>query len=314
MITVIKSLLDKDGDFYKDILSEITSVDNLENISGQELDVFNYLSDSYNNSGFTPSSNLLLEKFPEYEIPLSQSKTLDGRDLQVYLGNVLKQRRDMSLSRKFMSLANKASSGDLTQEEIDSVMNSAVQLEEDDTPEIDIDSEEGFKQFYEQKKTRPKGIVTTIPEIDEKIGGVPYGFIMTIAAFVGNYKSLLATNIAYHNAKKLGYNVCYMSLEVPKDEMLYNLFCRMSVESKYDEFSFLPHKKIREMALNNEEEEYMFERIVHDYYDVSDNQGIIKILDETSFNSYSFLEIKKKLYQVDDEMKAENGLGKVVGS
>ena len=98
MITVIKSLLDKDGDFYKDILSEITSVDNLENISGQELDVFNYLSDSYNNSGFTPSSNLLLEKFPEYEIPLSQSKTLDGRDLQVYLGNVLKQRRDMSLS------------------------------------------------------------------------------------------------------------------------------------------------------------------------------------------------------------------------
>lgn len=125
---------------------------------------------------------------------------------------------------------------------------------------------------------------------------------------VVTHNTTFATNIAYHNTMENKYNICYVSLEVPKEDMMFNLLSRHSLSTDFDKFDYISSKKMRDCNMSPDEEDYLFNTILPDFYDLS-KHGMIKILDETDFNTLSFSEIREKLYQVDDEMKQKTGYG-----
>ena len=62
------------------------------------------------------------------------------------------------------------------------------------------------------------------------------------------------------------------------------------------------------MTSYKEGETYLYDVIAPDFYNVKDT-GMIKILDETDFKSFSFAEIRAKLKEVDGEMFEKTGYG-----
>ena len=87
--------------------------------------------------------------------------------------------------------------------------------------------------------------MTGVSEIDSKIGGLSYGSLNVVLGYTGQFKSLWLLNMAYNNTYNLGYNVCFISLEVSKRDILWNLLSRHSYDSreKYLSLSLIPIKR-----------------------------------------------------------------------
>jgi replicative DNA helicase len=106
--------------------------------------------------------------------------------------------------------------------------------------------------------------------------------------------------MAYYNSYYLGYNVCFISLEVSKKDMLWNILSRHSYSDKFTQMSYVPHDEIRKGALSPEKEAFLFDVVAKDL--AENSKGKFIILDETDFKDFSFSEIMTKLYEVDDEV------------
>ena len=148
-----------------------------------------------------------------------------------------------------MKIAGEVASSGMTYEHMDVIRQFFTLADVGDVVDV-TENPESFRDFYKLKKTQPTGLQTFIKEIDSKIGIAP-GTTAVLAGWVGSYKSTFGTNIVYNNAK-LNYNIVLVSLEVPKEEVMYNLLCRHSFDSKFSEYSFIPHNKIRHCELTEE--------------------------------------------------------------
>jgi len=89
---------------------------------------------------------------------------------------------------------------------------------------------ETLKEQYDNM-TQKEGIKTGLSKIDEETGGIHFGTTNAVCGFTGSGKSTLALNIAY-NALTQGYNVCYISLELCANHVMYNLLSRHSITNK----------------------------------------------------------------------------------
>ena len=114
------------------------------------------------------------------------------------------------------------------------------------------------------------------------------------------HNTTFAINIGYNNTYKMGYNVVYISLEVPKEDIIYNILSRHSFDSKFTKYPYIGHRRIRQCELNPEEEEFVFEEVLNDF--MEEGKGDLVILDETDFKSFTFPEIRKKLEEVDERI------------
>lgn len=114
------------------------------------------------------------------------------------------------------------------------------------------------------------------------------------------HNTTFATNIGYNNAYKMGYNVVFVSLEVPKEDIIFNVLSRHSFDTKFGKYPYVGHDKIRKCLLSEEEEEFVFDTVLTDFEEES--KGDLIILDETDFSEFSFPEIRKKLEEVDDRI------------
>ena len=109
-------------------------------------------------------------------------------------------------------------------------------------------------QLYSEMKQRPKGMKTGIKAIDEKIGGMTAGTVTTLAGFTSHFKTTFALNIAYLNSYYRGYNVVYITLETPKQDMYWNLLSMHSYDTKFSKYNYIEHERIRRGLLTPEEE------------------------------------------------------------
>lgn len=305
MISVFKSLCDQSDEEVLSIIDELLSPENLPLLSTQEKAVFLFLKESVSSSQCTPSEEYLIIHFTEYRIPLESAHIYNDKDLWIYLNNLLARRRNQQVSMEMLGIAGEVTAGGLTTDHLE-MLGQLVVTEEVVEEATDNAS---FKERYLARKKQPKGLKTFIKEVDDYVKGLPYGFVMTIAGYVGQYKSLLATNIAYNNTKKLGYHIAYISLEVTKDEMLYNLYCRHSFEPKFDKYPVIPHGRIRDLELTPEEEDYLLNVVGEDYATTKGKEGTLVLLDESSFPNLSFSSIRRRLEKVDDELFEATGRG-----
>lgn len=119
------------------------------------------------------------------------------------------------------------------------------------------------------------------------------------------HNTTLACNMAYHNSYNLGYNIAVISLEMPREDYLYNILGRHSVDAKFTKYPFVPHGKIRHHDLSDEEEEYLLNDVLNDLVDNS--KGMLFVLDETDFRNMSYTEIRETLYRIDDICMEKTG-------
>lgn len=114
-------------------------------------------------------------------------------------------------------------------------------------------------------------------------------------------------NILYNNVYNLGYNCAVISLEVPREDYLYNVLGRHSSDSKFSKYPFISHEKIRRHTMSSDEEDYLLNEVLDDF--TNNSKGQLFILDETDFKNMSYTEIRETLYKVDDICFEKTGSG-----
>ena len=127
------------------------------------------------------------------------------------------------------------------------------------------------------------------------------------------HNTTFALNIAHINAYYLGYNIAYISLETPKEDMNWNLLsCHSFIQDApgFGKYNFVGHDKMRHCTMTPEEEDFIFNVVEPDLKNdyIGDDgkthkRGKIVILDESDFNTFSFSEITSVLEKVDDELE-----------
>lgn len=307
MERIVKTLLGKSQEEYTRYITLLLDVEKKELLSPQEISLLEFFEESVGVSNDVPNEDYVVDKFPEYKVPLENAKELDLHDLRIHYLSLIKNRTNLLVSRELMTVASEVTSSGLTYEHVDKIRQYLSIAE--DTDLIDNTSDaESFREFYNRKKEQPVGLVTHVKQIDEEIGGIAPGMLMVIGAYTASYKTVFAGNIVYNNAKKHKYNIAYISLEVPKEDLLINQLARHSYEPDFSDFSYIANKRIRDCVLSEDEEEYLFGTVSEDYFDYS-KYGMVTFLDETDFKTLSFGEIREKLEAVDDEMIEKTGYG-----
>lgn len=276
----------------------------------QERIYFDFIIQSFNSSGQTPSRDLFCKMFPETKTFLEDPGIVEIslNDLRVYIFNLVDLRVNDYISKRIEELNKKVKSIGITTEIADEFQR--LQKLSNRNKAKDIDIYINGRANYEELKLRPSGMETGIKDIDDKIGGMDEGTVTVIAGFTSQFKTTFAMNIAHRNAYKNNYNICYISLETKKQDIYWNLLCRHSYEGHLSKFDFVGHEKMRRCLLNQEQEDYVFDVVEKDLYSPyiipgtgeSVDRGQVIILDESDFDSFSFGEINAVLDEVDKKL------------
>lgn len=268
---------------------------------------FEYIINSFNSSGSTPSQNLFEMVFPEVAGQFENVKEIPVNDLRVYIFNLIDARVNSYIHDRLDELNRKVKSEGITSEITDEFNRLQGLSNRNKAKEVKLSI--NGREEYERLKSRPHGLLTGIKEVDEKIGGIDAGNVTTIAGFTSQFKTTFALNIAHLNAYHSGYNIAYISLETPKEDMYWNLLSLHSYDTKFPKFNFVGHDKMRWTTMTPEESDFIFNEVEPDLtadYEGRDGKmhkrGRIIFLDESDFKSFSFGEITAVLEKVDDEL------------
>lgn len=176
----------------------------------------------------------------------------------------------------------------------------------DDHSENLINTFENIKdkivEIYESQVDN-SGIKTGIGPIDEVIGGLHPGQVSIVAGFTGMGKSICSVSIM-HSAMEQGYNVAYISLELSKTHLMYNLISRHSLDNKFSKK--IEHRKLKTKSLTDDEWTYVKEHILPDFDEV---KGKFYILDEQDIEAYSYASFDSMLKEIEDLCISETGKG-----
>lgn len=301
MKNILKSIFDSSMNDHLILIEDLLSVQ-LSELESQYID---YLLKCFDSVGRFPTENIFISKYPETETMLKNAQVFTGKDLNFYVDEFIEKRKAKQLSSEIIDIASKVTEQGLTEEDIIKLQSKI----KDKGKQVD-ESSYSFANFidtYKHNKIKKVGLKTGVNYVDDIIGGLDKGTVNTIMAYTSQGKSMWATNIAYKNTYEDNYNVCMISLEVTKSEIQYNILTRHSNLDIFDKYPFIHKDKIKFATLNDEEEDYLMNTILKEYDE--NKKGMLFILDEDDFSNFSFSEIRKKLYQIDDICKEKSGHG-----
>lgn len=300
MKTIIKSFISITED---DLIQELETLQAI--LTPREEEYFNCITQAFYKLGETPTEAFLINEFPELKVQLEKATPMYGKDLEFYIKNFISKRKNQRLSMDVMNLASKIESEGLNEDDLEALKDRIeVSTKEISSNVYDLKS---YQDLYQQQKNLPSGMLTFVKHLDDMTGGMSPGTVNTFMAHTGSFKSTWALNIAYNNTYHLGFNIAVISLEVPKDLMLWNLISRHSKDAKFDKYDFISHSKMRYHKLTEEEEDYAFNTVLKDFTDNS--MGKLYLLDETDFINLSYSEIRDTLYKLDDMAIRDTGSG-----
>jgi hypothetical protein len=284
-------------------------------ISDDEKDIMQYIISSWESSGFTPDLLLLETAFPKAKGSFAGITELPATSLRVYMFNIIDDRVNRYIHDRMAKLNETVRDKGITSEITDEFDKLQRMSNRNKAKEISLNIDS--KAVYDEMKLRPLGMRTGIKAIDEKIGGMNKGTVTTIAGFTSQYKTTFALNIARIGSYYDGYNIAYLSLETPKNDMNWNLLSCHSYEPTLSTFSFVCHDRMRKCELTQAEEDFVFNvvekdlkgDVVIDSEGNTEKRGRIVFLDESDFDSFSFGEISAVLERVDEELEKDMGRG-----
>ena len=301
MKRIIKSILNL-KDIETELLEDLLSA----NITDTEKEYIDYILKSKTELSMLPTERAFIDKFPETEVFLEKQDIIAESDLEFAIRELIRDRKAFEAGKQLMNLASQVSTKGLSEDDLEKLRD---MIDSDNNVELSKASY-SFKEFhkqYEETKDKPTGLLTFVNEIDDMIGGMNYGTVNIIMAYVASFKSVWGVNIVYNNTYKLGYNVALISLEVPREMVQENILCRHSAENKFSQYPFICHNKIRNRTLSDEEEDFIFNTVADDLE--NNSKGKLFILDETDFVNMTFSEIRNTLYKIDDKCFELTGTG-----
>lgn len=245
-----------------------------------------------------PNRELLIQKFPNQGFEYAK-----GYAEETLLSNVelfLEEKKKMAVSSSLLRYVPRIQKEGLT----DEIKEELLKLTEDtntETKEIE-DISSIIEEKYNEEKEQG-GLLTGIEPVDEATGGIFPGTLTTIMGYTGAYKTLSAINITY-NAINAGKNVCYLSLEVPKDHLMYDILSRHSNNTKFNKQ--IGHFDLKKHKLSEEDKDYVFHTILPDYNSLS---GKALFLDESSVSSYTRLGFEQLFRKAEEHLIEETGRG-----
>jgi replicative DNA helicase len=139
------------------------------------------------------------------------------------------------------------------------------------------------------------GILCGVDRIDEVVNGFPYGTMTVVAAPPSMGKSTFAVNTAYHCIKR-GFKVCFVTLEVPKENLTYNFIARHAAHRGEMDLTAEPMHKGK---LTQEQGE-VFERMAAELKPLMEKN--LFILDASDFPKFDRAYLNKLWDQIDEAL------------
>lgn len=164
--------------------------------------------------------------FPILEKPLDYN-FLKGIDVNKYIDIVFfeyKRKRVEQIKLLMLSEQDQAKIQEFTRE-INLLLSKSKKLV------IETVGQFNFIEYYESMKNKPKGLLTNIKMVDDIIGGIGLGEVVTIGAPPSMGKTLMCVNMIHLNAKE-NYKCLFLSLEVFPNKMKYKFLSRFSYDGE----------------------------------------------------------------------------------
>ena len=293
---------------YKAILQNpevaLTAIEMIRNakhlFSREELDNFEYIADTTRRTGKCPSLDYFCQ---ERDLEIRKCREITESEVVDIVLNEIEERTNLVKSNRLMELANGITKSGIT-DDVYQQIRELTEVRSDNSYEDPFDT---AALKYDSLKERSAGLVTGVRAIDEKIGGMNPGSFNTIFAYVANFKTTWATNIAYKNSWDLGYNIVYFSLEVASENLMWNILSRHSFKTHLDKFPFIPHERIRFGSLSEKEDKFLKEEVIPDFR--NNGKGKLYIVDESDLNDHTFLGLERKMRELDEKCKKDTGHG-----
>lgn len=128
--------------------------------------------------------------------------------------------------------------------------------------------------------------------------------INIIAGQTGHGKSMVANSIAYR-AVKDGKNVMFISLEINKKRVFYQM---LSIHSRCvdKESDYISHSDIKKHKLNNYQEKHVFDDLWNDFNQM---KGNLYVIDEWDFDTSSINSLQEIMFLVEEYAQTHTGKG-----
>lgn len=266
-----------------------------------EIEVLNVYNRIKKDSNALPTIAMITQLCPNFR----PQQKINIKDMNASIRMFVKDRINKEASRQLLDLASIVSKEGIGE----TVSDSISKLLKSDT--VVAKYENIFDRIGDiyTRSADQSGIKTLTGKIDEYIGGLKPGQVSVIAAYTGQGKSTFCVGLT-HSAIKQGYNVCYLSLELNSEHILYDLISRHSVEkdenfnNKFDRG--IIQTNLKNKTLSKEDWDYTYHTILPD---LSNQPGKVYILDEQDIEAYSFFAFDNKLQEIDDKAIEETGHG-----
>ena len=281
-----------DSELVSNTLDTLNSLDILDQNEKVQLDVFNHLVEDL--GGF-PKPGTLVSKDSLY----GSARTIQKENLEDIVKIFIRNKRNMNFSAVLTNASLDLTKPDIKYETIVNTINEALIKFSPNTVEessVDTLSDEFFKSMTDKKENQ-KGVRFGIDPIDDKFRGVLPEDIVVIAGYAGSMKTTTASNLAY-NMLSEGKNVLYISLEVSKEDMLYNFITRNTMNG-----SLQPTTREKVIELSQEDPEKFLE-LANNFRSLP---GKLLVKDEDDLSSYSVQSFNELINKANQKFMEETG-------
>lgn len=293
---IIANLCNLDKDRAKecvDFLQFNNMTSNFLNVNDQTaIDTFENILKT---TGEVPSLELFSSYIPDYNL----SSSLVTKDVMNVARIFVKEKKNQAASLELQNLANRIGREGITQDIADKISNI---MKTDSVATKYTNIKDKIVDVYE-KSIDNSGIKTGIEQIDEMIGGLKAGQVSVVSGYTGMGKSISSVSIM-HSALEQGFNVCYLSLELGADHLMYNTISRHSLENKFAKK--IEHRDLKDKKLSEDDWKYVKENILPDLDTLPSK---FYILDEQDIEAYNQFAFDSKLQEIEDLCKEETGKG-----
>ncbi len=293
---IIKNLCNANENLVKDCISFIKSslLDNKLLSNNEETMLFTF-ENLYKKLNAIPSFEIFQNQFSKTKV----DSNVEMQDVLSLVKLFVTQRKDLNTSKLLINEAKRIPVEGKTPEIMEHFTNilnsSSTNVKYENIMDRIVD-------LYDRKLDN-SGIKTGIEQIDKEIGGLKAGQVSVLAGFTGMGKSICSVSIM-HSAITQGYNVCYISLEISAEHLMYNLISRHSLEPKMTKK--IEHKNLKSKSLTKEERDYVESDILPD---LDSLPGKFYILDEQDIESYDYFVFDSKLQEIENLCIEETGKG-----
>lgn len=293
---IIKNLCNTDESSFKDCIGYIRSSNSVDKLlTDDETILLTALEKLYKDLGSVPSFEVFKTHYPSFKV----ESNVEVTDVLAITRVFIKQRKKLIASKLLMNEANIISTEGITPKIVERISN----ILKSDAIEIKYENiEDKIVDIYE-KSIDNSGIKTGIEQIDEMIGGLKAGQVSVIGGFTGMGKSISSVSIM-HSALEQGFNVCYLSLELSAEHLMYNLISRHSLESKFSRK--IEHRDLKFKALSEDDWCFVKDKIIPDLKELP---GRYYILDEQDIEAYNDFAFDNKLQEIENLCIKETGKG-----